>query len=191
MAKKFDNAWEQAIRPTLTDYLGDAWLLSTPKGLANFWYDFCQKNTHGWQNFTFTSYDNPVLDSSEVDAAKAELHPLVFAQEYMAQFVDLNEIMFFYAFDDEKHTTAGQLEIDLYEPLWFSLDFNVTPATCLLSQKLDRRGLFFYKCIQQNGGTRALCQRLKAYAKSSGRNPHYRRLFRIFKFIGCRARKRF
>jgi len=32
MARHLEEAWTEAIRPTLTDYLGDAFFLSTPKG---------------------------------------------------------------------------------------------------------------------------------------------------------------
>ena len=31
------DAWQYVIRPTLVDYEGDAWFLSTPKGRNGFW----------------------------------------------------------------------------------------------------------------------------------------------------------
>jgi len=37
-----------------------------------------------WESFKFTTYDNPHMDPSEVDAAKFQLPNVVFEQEYMA-----------------------------------------------------------------------------------------------------------
>ena len=36
MVAKLKSSWEESIRPTLTDMEGDAWFLSTPKGLNYF-----------------------------------------------------------------------------------------------------------------------------------------------------------
>ena len=35
-ARNFQEAWGQAIRPTLADLEGDCWILSTPKGKKTF-----------------------------------------------------------------------------------------------------------------------------------------------------------
>jgi phage FluMu gp28-like protein len=37
-----------------------------------------------WESFKFSTYDNPFIDPSEIDAAKAQLPSVVFKQEYMA-----------------------------------------------------------------------------------------------------------
>ena len=42
MVAKLKSSWEESIRPTLTDMEGDAWFLSTPKGL-NYFYDLFQR----------------------------------------------------------------------------------------------------------------------------------------------------
>ena len=36
MISSFEEAWQQSIRPTLTDLQGSAWFLSTPKGMNYF-----------------------------------------------------------------------------------------------------------------------------------------------------------
>jgi hypothetical protein len=84
------QSWEEVIRATLADYKGDALFPSTPKGF-NFYKvlfdrgeDPMETDYASWQ---FTSYDNPYIDPAEIDAAKAELPESVFAQEFMAQFV--------------------------------------------------------------------------------------------------------
>lgn len=78
------DGWQNSIRPTLTDYKGKAIFLSTPKG-RNFFYSLYMKTDEpDWQSFKFTTYDNPYIDPSEIDAAKAQLPHAVFEQEYMA-----------------------------------------------------------------------------------------------------------
>jgi hypothetical protein len=37
-AKNNKEAWQETIRPTLTDFKGDAWFLSTPKGKNNYFF---------------------------------------------------------------------------------------------------------------------------------------------------------
>ena len=78
------EGWNNSIRPTLTDYKGRAIFLSTPKG-KNFFYSLYMKSDEpDWESFKFTTYDNPHIDATEIDAAKIQLPHSVFEQEYMA-----------------------------------------------------------------------------------------------------------
>lgn len=78
------DGWQNSIRPTLTDFKGKAIFLSTPKG-KNFFYSlFIKHDEPEWESFKFTTYDNPYIDPTEIDAAKAQLPHSVFEQEYMA-----------------------------------------------------------------------------------------------------------
>lgn len=84
-------AWEESIRPTLTDYRGDALFLSTPKGL-NYFYDLYQRGQDAlanpdWKSWQLPSSVNPFLDPAEIEAAQLELPDLVFKQEYLAEFL--------------------------------------------------------------------------------------------------------
>jgi hypothetical protein len=79
-----EDGWLNSIRPTLTDYKGKAIFLSTPKG-KNFFYSLFMRNgEHEWQSFKYSTYDNPHIDASEIDSARAQLPSVVFEQEYMA-----------------------------------------------------------------------------------------------------------
>lgn len=78
-----EEGWNNSIRPTLTDYKGKAVFLSTPRG-RNFFYSLFIKHEENWQSFKFTTYDNPHIDPTEIDAAKMQLPNSVFEQEYMA-----------------------------------------------------------------------------------------------------------
>ena len=78
-----EDGWLNSIRPTLTDYKGWAWFLSTPRG-KNFFYSLYMKQEDGWQSFKYSTYDNPYIDKNEIDEAKRQLPAPVFEQEYMA-----------------------------------------------------------------------------------------------------------
>lgn len=82
-------AWEQAIRPTLTDYKGDAWFLSTPKGRNYFWRLYQRALDGGeWQTWHYPTVSNPFIDPAEVEAAKYDLPESIYRQEYLAEFLE-------------------------------------------------------------------------------------------------------
>jgi hypothetical protein len=90
MAANLEKQWQEEIRPTLADYIGDAWFFSTPKG-RNFFYklfarglDDLQKK---WRSFQLPTLVNPYIAPSEIDEAKDELPSDTFQQEYLAQFL--------------------------------------------------------------------------------------------------------
>jgi hypothetical protein len=76
--------WQESIRPTLTDYQGSALFLGTPKGRTHDFSVLHAKaaSTDGWEAFRGPTSENPWLPKAEIAAAKAELPPQVFAQEY-------------------------------------------------------------------------------------------------------------
>jgi predicted phage terminase large subunit-like protein len=89
MARHLEQAWTEAIRPTLTDYKGDAFFLSTPKGSNYF------KTLYGmagqdddWMAWQMPTTANPWIDPTEVDKAGESLPSIAFRQEYLAEFVD-------------------------------------------------------------------------------------------------------
>ena len=87
---RLEYAWQQVIRPTLTDDLGDAWFLSTPKGRNYFW-DLYRLGTdpaeRGVGQPPPALLQQPLPPPGEIAAAKASLPARVFAQEYEADFV--------------------------------------------------------------------------------------------------------
>lgn len=92
MAAKLSEAWQQAIRPTLTDYIGDAWFLSTPKGDNEFKRMFdlgTARTSPEWRAWSFPTASNPYISGVEIEAARADpnLPEIVFRQEYLAEFV--------------------------------------------------------------------------------------------------------
>lgn len=84
------NAWNLSIYPTLLDYKGDAFFLSTPRGLNDF-YKLYQNGLDttkpDWQCWKFSTYDNPHIDPAEVDLLKSGLSERAYSQEIMAEFI--------------------------------------------------------------------------------------------------------
>lgn len=171
-ADKLYQAWENTIRPTLTDYIGDAFILSRPKGKNNGFYLLEEKHKQfdNWAFFHFTTYDNPYISREEIEEAKSQLDDLTFRQEYLAEYVDANDRPYLYAFEEKKHV------IDIYQPnphlmLLASFDFNVEPMTAIISQKPDISKLRVFDEIRiDNGSTPEVCDRILAkYNDWSGR----------------------
>ena len=104
--------WEKAIKPTLYDYGGEALVCSNSAGKDpdNFFYNICTDPKYGFHEFHSTTLDNPLLpkrlqnESLEAwQARRAQFQadlikdndPLVYAQEYLADFVDWSGVAFF------------------------------------------------------------------------------------------------
>ena len=83
------EVWEQILRPALADQKGDAMFIGTPMG-RNHFYDLFQyanlSKDEQWKGWHFTSYDNPLLDEEEINAAKKSMSAFSFRQEFIASF---------------------------------------------------------------------------------------------------------
>jgi hypothetical protein len=90
MIAGLQDAVQQVIRPTLTDYIGDLWLLTTPRG-ANYvktLYDHGQDPLKPeFASWRMPTVANPFIDPAEVESARQELPELTFRQEYLAEFI--------------------------------------------------------------------------------------------------------
>ena len=82
--------WTEAIRATLSDYRGDAWFLSTPRGKNDFHRLFRRYHDGepNWMSWQMSTYSNPFIDKEEIDEARKDLPELAFKQEYLAEFND-------------------------------------------------------------------------------------------------------
>lgn len=89
--------WEKNIRPTLVDLTGSAIVLSNTNGEdgENFLWQICNQPQYQFVEYHAPSSDNPYLPQSELDELKSISHPLVWKQEYLAEFVDWSGVAFF------------------------------------------------------------------------------------------------
>lgn len=146
-APKLYQAWENTIRPTLTDYRGDAFIMSRPKGKnaggtaehpGNGFYLLEEKHKKfdNWAFFHFTTYDNPHMSVEEIEEAKLQLDDINFKQEYLAEYVDANDRPFLYKFNENVHV-RDSYEPNVHLPILISFDFNKDPMTALIGQQVD------------------------------------------------------
>lgn len=106
------DIWERSIEPTLLDFSGVAWVLSNTNGdnPQNFFWKVCKEKKLGFKEYHAPSWNNPFVplpQPGEVHDAwlarravefrelQAKKHPLVFRQEYEAEFVDFSGVAFF------------------------------------------------------------------------------------------------
>lgn len=106
------ETWERSIRPTLVDYAGRALVMSNTSGIDpdNFFWAICNEPRFGFRQFHAPTPSNPLLPlrkPGEVfeqwlerrriyfEALRADTQPLVYQQEYLAEFVDWSGASFF------------------------------------------------------------------------------------------------
>jgi predicted phage terminase large subunit-like protein len=83
------QVFEQILRPALADQKGRAMFIGTPMG-RNHFYELYRLGDSGkdkdYKAWHFTSFDNPLLDPAEIEAAKGSMSSFAFRQEFMASF---------------------------------------------------------------------------------------------------------
>jgi len=91
------ETWNKSIKPTLLTRKGNVWVFSTPNGNdpENFFYDVCNNPELGFKQFYAPTSSNPFVDPEELEKERLANHPLVFQQEFLAEFVDWSGVQFF------------------------------------------------------------------------------------------------
>jgi len=85
-----EQAWTEVLKATVLVKGRKVLFISTPRG-KNHFYNLFQLGlgqSNNYKSFKMTSYDNPMIDPSEIDEARNSLPSHVFQQEYMAEFLD-------------------------------------------------------------------------------------------------------
>lgn len=85
IVRGFGAIWYEAIRPTLTDYRGQALFLGTPKGRTHDFSLLFQKaeaGAPGWAAIRAGTVENPYISHEEIEEARRDMPPGAFAQEY-------------------------------------------------------------------------------------------------------------
>ena len=160
-APKFKDAWEQAIFPTLTDFGGDAWFLSTPKGANTYFNTLYERylKDEQWMSWNFPTISNPFILPKEIEEARNQLDDFIFRQEYLGESLSMVNNPFAYAFDINKH--VGKCEYEPHHPLYLSFDFNVDPMTCIAVQ--NHAGIRVVNEFRiKNSDIYEMCDRIKA-----------------------------
>ena len=146
------DVWAEVIRPALADKQGWALFISTPDGTASWFYDmwcFCgEQEWDDWQRWSFTTIEGGNVKKEEVEAAKSQLDPRTFRQEFEASFENLTGLVAV-SFSDEN---IDKEVADLHMlPLLLGLDFNVDPMAGICAVKHNNT-LYVFDEIMLTGG---------------------------------------
>jgi len=143
--------WQEVIRPTLTDYKGEALFISTPKGFNHFYdlFNLEHKDTD-YKSFHFTSYDNPHIPFEELEKAKKEVTEDRFAQEYMADFRK-TEGLVYKEFDRSRHIYTNEVIMETDRVAGIDWGYTNPASSHLIRKDTDRHYWIsdeFYKTQQ-------------------------------------------
>lgn len=177
--RNFRLHWEEVLRPTLTDNIGEALFISTPKGYDHFYELFskdpAQLKVEGvaqdddYKSFHFTTYDNPHIPVDEINKAKREVAEDKFAQEYMADFRKMQGLVY-KEFDRTRHIYTDSI-VGMAVDRLVAVDFGYTnPCAIYLIEKDTDSNYFisheYYK-------TQKTTPEIIEYAKSLNGNKYY------------------
>ena len=140
------SVFEQILRPALADLKGKSLFIGTPMGRNHFYelYNYGDKNDDKeYKSWHFTSFDNPLLDPKEIEAAKKSMSSFAFRTEFMASFEAASGGIFKEEWIkiDEDEPTNGRyfVAVDLagFE--------NVAAATTAKKKRLDQSAIAIVK----------------------------------------------
>jgi phage terminase large subunit-like protein len=140
------SVFEQILRPALADLKGKALFIGTPMGRNHFYelYNYGDKNDDKeYKSWHFTSFDNPLLDPKEIEAAKKSMSSFAFRTEFMASFEAASGGIF----------KEEWIKIDEEEPkdgrYFVAVDLagfeNVAAATTAKKKRLDQSAIAIVK----------------------------------------------
>ncbi|HHM1656649.1 TPA: phage terminase large subunit, partial [Klebsiella pneumoniae] len=131
------DTWYKVLRPTLSSTRGGALIIGTPKGFSEFhklWTIGQNKELQRkgqWKSWQFVTADSPFVPTAEIEAAKNDMDPKSFAQEYLASFENMSGRVY-YPFDRSVHVKPLQFNPKL--PVWVGQDFNIDPMSSVILQ---------------------------------------------------------
>ena len=134
MYRNFWVNWQEVLRPLLTDYKGGCLFASTPKGYNHFYdlYNLEQTN-EDFKSFHYTSYDNPYINSDEINSAKKDMTADRFAQEYLADFRKAEGLVY-PEFNRDIHIKD---EMPQFKEIICGVDFGYTNPSAILKIGID------------------------------------------------------
>ena len=124
------EAWNEVLRPSLSDRQGHALFIGTPKG-RNHFYDLWAtgiNGSEGWQSFQYTTLQGGNVPQHEIDQARNDLDERTFNQEYCAEFVTYSGLIY-YAFSRELSVVNID---DNGGTLHIGMDFNLDPMSAVI-----------------------------------------------------------
>lgn len=109
--------WGEVIRPLLADRMGTATFIGTPKGRNAFFDMFERARTEpDWCRFHLPASETQIIPQGELDAAKREMTPEQYAQEFECSF-EAAIMGAYYGKDMAEAERTGHITDVPYDPL--------------------------------------------------------------------------
>ena len=129
------EAWFEVLRPTLSDKMGRALFIGTPKGIGNWAHDLYMNPVEQpgtWSSFQYTTIDGGQVLAAEIEAARKDLDERTFRQEFLATFETYTGRIY-YSFDRKRNCIAQ--DIPDTTVIYIGMDFNIDPMSAVIAQR--------------------------------------------------------
>ncbi|MGY2462251.1 terminase large subunit domain-containing protein [Vreelandella sulfidaeris] len=159
------DVWVKVIRPTLSSTGGGAMIIGTPKAF-NYLYELWKIGQRPemqlagqWKSWQFKTSTSPFIPEEEIEAARADMDPKSFEQEYEASFNTMSGRVY-YPFDRNKH--VGRYEFNPLLPIWVGQDFNIDPMSSVIMQPQPNGDIWVVdEIILPSSNTAEVCDALE------------------------------
>lgn len=166
------RSFSLSIRPALSHRRGWCWRIGVPKrvgpGASDFkecWHRWREASEDDAEAYTWTS--DTVLPASEIEAARAELDPKDFAEQYRASW-EVTAGLVFHAFSDVLNVD-DQVQYRSGLPILVGCDFNVDPMAWVLGHAVGSELHVFDEVWLRNTNTALALEHLaKKYSSHAG-----------------------
>ena len=136
------KAWQEVLRPTLSDTGGSALFCGTPKGIGNWAYDLYQQasiDPKNWKSFQYTTLDGKQVPQQEIEQAKTDLDERTFRQEYEASFETYSgQVYYNYGPHTIEHNKP-----QIPKQILVGMDFNISPMSACVATR-DEKGITIF-----------------------------------------------
>lgn len=134
MADIVPEAWYETLRPTLSNTLGKALFIGTPKGLNHFYdlYQMSAVDRDHWASYSFTTLEGGNVPETEITQARRDLDAKTFKQEYEASFETFSGRIY-YAFERALNV-QDPAQVNT-ATIYVGADFNVSPMSAVIAQR--------------------------------------------------------
>ena len=150
---KLQDTWQAVLRPTLSDRQGHALIIGSPKGRNYFYEMWCNANTQeDWAQWQYTTLDGGNVTAEEIEAARRDLDERTFQQEYLAQWVNYQGLIYYNL--HKENIKEMPVDNGSQVPLHIGMDFNVSPIVAAIAYQ-HAKGLHIFDEIEIYGSNTA------------------------------------
>jgi phage terminase large subunit len=136
------SAWQEVVRPALSDRKGSALIIGTVRGRANAFYDAYMnaEDAAGWHRELLKPEDTDALDPDELKQLEQDMDSNAYAQELRCDWDAGMKGSYFgkVMTDAEQEGRVGDIPHDASLPVHVSLDIGVSNSTVAWFWQLNR-----------------------------------------------------